>query len=178
MGPDDRVTQMFCCPTTYHTRCYLNQMYHFFQSDCMACGSVLFYEPPSESSSVVVEPPVTAEFRADIRVVKKANAEKSKGMVALRRAAHHAATAFRLQVAPLVASLKAMKREAIMTLKQSEGWKLGMSASRRATAAVNRFAKKYSLNNRVLRTLGVIKRYSYSWRHRPSYILRRLRVRI
>ena len=176
MGPNDSVTQMFCCATTYHTRCYLNQMFHFFQNDCMSCGTVLIQTQPS-ASSVAVEPPVTAEFCADIRVVKKANAEKNKQMLALRRVVNHAATSFRLQVAPLLASLKAMKREAIMTLKHSEGWKMGMSASRRAKVAVNRFAKKYSLDNRALCELGIIKRYSY-WRSRPSYMLRRIRVRI
>ena len=178
IGPDDSNTKMFCCATTYHTRCYLNQMFHFFQHDCMACGTVLFQTPPSASASVAVTPPMTTEFRADIRVVKKAISEKNKGLIALRRAVHHAATAFRLQVAPLIASLKAMKREAVMAAKHSEGWKLGMSASRRAMAAVNRFAKKYSLDNRALRELGIIKRVSYSWRSRPSYMLRRIRVRI
>ena len=165
---------MACCPAEAHTQCYITYMNYHFTSRCFACNTTFYHNDPP-----LLEPPPldTPEFRAAIREVKKARAIKNKAVVALNRAVHEVAIGFKAQTAPLISSLKAMKREALFTVKLTQGWRDGNRETRRYTALLSRFQKRFAIGSHDLRTMGL--RPRYGWRVRPAYILRRkFRVRI
>ena len=174
MQPDHRTTQMPCCPAEVHTQCYITYMSHSFNPNCFVCNTVLYHYIPNTD----LPPPLdTPEYRAALRDVKKARAARNKGLLALNKSVRDVAIGFKAQTAPLISSLKAMKREAITTVKLTQGWREGFLTSRRYTAAVNRFTKDFALNTQTLRALRLWPRWY--WKNRPAHIIRRkFRIRI
>lgn len=174
--PDHRTMQMPCCIAEYHTQCYMTHMSQYFTPRCFACDTVFYHHTPLQNEAG--PPPLdTPEFRAAIREVKKARAVKNKAVAALNRAVREVAIGFKAQTSPLIASLKAMKREALLTTKLTQGWRDGSRATRSYTALLSRFQKRFAIGSHDLRTMGL--RPRYSWCIRPAYILRRkFRIRI
>jgi hypothetical protein len=165
---------MVCCPAEAHTQCYISHINTYFSTGCFACNTVLF----NYNQQPDVPPPLeTPEFRAALRVVKKARAARNKGLTAINKAVRHVAIGFKAQTAPLISSLKAMKREALQTVKLTQGWRDGVQASRRYTAILNNFTKEFEVNTQMLRAWGLWPRMFY--RNRPTRILlRKFRVQI
>ena len=123
------------------------------------------------------DPPLTPEIRAGLKKVKKAIAAKNKGFAMAKAAIKAAHTSFKAQSAPLIASLKAMKQEAILAVKLTEGFREGVRSYRAASTIENRFRKQFNIHN--LSSYGVRSRH-YRWRwNTPQYILKRkFRIRL
>lgn len=178
MQPDHRTIKMVCCPAEAHTQCFMTHISQYYGPRCFACDTV-FYEYNHHYHQPQTGPPPldTPEFRAAVREIKKARAAKNKAVIALNRAVREVAIGFKAQSAPLISSLKAMKREAIFTTKLTQGWRDGSRATRSYTMLLCRFQKRFAIGSHDLRALGL--RQRYSWCIRPANILRRkFRVRI
>jgi len=169
---------MICCPAETHTQCFVSHINQNFTPRCVACDAVFYQYDYHYNQSQAGPPPLeTPEFRAALREVKKARAAKNKGIAALNRAVREVAIGFKSQTAPLIASLKAMKREAIFTAKLTQGWREGNLTMRRYTTILSRFQKRFAVDSYTLRNLGL--RPRYRWCIRPAYIIRRkFRVKI
>jgi len=174
--PDSRIIQMSCCTNEYHTQCYMTEMSQYYSPYCIGCGTLFFYHahpfPPTPPSDIHSANPT---FDTERRVVKKAYAACKKGHTVLRKAVNVEVAGFKAQAAPLIASLKAMKREAIFTIKLSQGWREGSLAVRRYKAIASRFKKKFLLSYDTMCHLGL----DHTWRTHPaSYLRRKFRLRI
>lgn len=171
---------MPCCAATCHTLCYFQKVqvteyYYQMILTCPFCTTDTNIVISQQHEIHEPELVMTPALRADLKKVKTADTAERKGLTALRSVVHAAALGFKAQAAPLIASLKAMQREAILNAKLTEGWRQGIAGIRRATTTRNWFTKIYG--STALRSLGV--RIRRSWRNRPSYLIRRkFRVRL
>lgn len=117
-------------------------------------------------------------MREGIRKVKKAIAAKNKGLTLAKTAITAAHMAFKAQAAPLIASLAAMKREAMLNAKLTEGFREGMRSQRAALMIENQFRKKFHIQNMYASWLGFGRRRRFGWRTPVSLLRRKFRIRI
>jgi len=99
-------------------------------------------------------PEITPVMRAEIKKVKKAIAVKNKGLRLAKTAIKAAHDAFRAQATPLIASLKAMKREAMLGAKLTDGFREGMRSFRAANTSRSRFKKQFHMYSMHAHWLG------------------------
>jgi len=174
---DDKTIQMPCCPAICHTICYFQSITVSQITTCIFCATLLAPHPSAtfyDSGPETDAPNETPEFIADARALKKTVAAEKKALTGLRQIIREAARTFNAQAAPLIASLKGAKREAILGAKLTEEWRTCVSTTRRTTASINRFMKKYNVGRWFLRSRRMI-----SWSASPMGIVRRkFRIRI
>ena len=178
---------MTCCPTTSHTSCVFQYMsvasnYHDTVVTFPCCSTTwatqhehLHYgstqSPPPE------DPPLSPEIRAGLKKVKKAIAAKNKGFMLAKAAIKAAHTAFKAQSAPLIASLKAMKQEAVLAAKLTEGFREGVRSYRAASTIESRFRKQFNIHN--VSSYGIsTRRYRWRWSTPQGVLNRKFRIRL
>ena len=180
MEPDNRIIQMPCCPAEYHTQCYINHLSLYYHANCLNCGTVFFnvHGMPAGTAETAETDQSSPEFRAAVRNVKKANTARNKALTALKRSVNEVALGFKAQSAPLIASLTAMKREAMAAVKLTDNWRTGTTAVRRASTLLTRFVKKYSVDHSSLGNLDLRQRWCHRYNN-PIWLLRRkFRIKI
>ena len=123
-------------------------------------------------------PEITPAMREGIQKVKKAIAAKNKGLRLAQSLIKTAHDAFKAQAAPLIASLKAMKREAMLNAKLTEGFREGMRSQRAALMIENQFSKKFHIQNMYASWLGFGRGRRWGWRTPVSLLRRKFRIRI
>ena len=181
---ESRTMQMPCCGATGHTICMiqafvLTRTLSTVEVYCAYCSDHVntYMSNEQDTNSVysdapIVMPPMTPELRAAIKVAKKASVAKNKTTRALATALKNPYLAYKAQTYPIIASLKAIHKEAILTARLTPEYREAVSSSRRYTAIVTRLMKTYGIHGAFLRTLGLRSSYT-NWRNCPTRILRR-----
>ena len=120
-------------------------------------------------------PEITPVMRTEIKKVKKAIAAKNKGVRLAKKAIKAAHDAFKAQAAPLLTTLKAMKREAMFGAKLADGFREGVRSFRAANTIENRFQHEFHIQNMHAPWLG----FNRHWCQTPARLLwRKFRIRI
>jgi hypothetical protein len=122
-------------------------------------------------------PEITPALRAGIRKVKKATAAKNKGLRLAKAAIKTAHDAFKAQSAPLRMSLAAMKREAMLGVKLTEGFREGVRTFRSLTMIRTQFAKEFHIPNMYADWLGFRRMRRFGWTP-TRFLKRKFRIRI
>ena len=180
---ESRSMDMTCCATTCHTACYFQKMrvdiyYDHTTVICPFCPNISFLENPHQPEHNEVAPITeTPELRAAIKKVKKAIAAKNKGLRAATSAIATAHAAFKAQADPLIASIKAMKHEAMLTAKLSEGYREGVRTQRSENVLYNKLRKDFSLSYNDERALGLVRRRRRLWTTPCRLLRRKFRLR-
>ena len=153
--------------------------YHHTLITCPFCmhDTMVHTNHAETAESAVPDPIITPELRADIKKVKKAIAVKNKGIHAAKKRITQGFAAFKAQAAPLMASLTAMKREAMAAMKLTEEYREGVRAIRSANMLMTRFNKKYTLSLSMMRVLGLCRRRR-SWYTPQRLLTRRFYIRL
>jgi hypothetical protein len=147
-----------CCNNTWTT-----------QHEPLQYGSV--HTPTTD------DPPLTPEIRAGLKKVKKAIAAKNKGFTLAKAAIKTAHDAFKAQSAPLIASLKAMKQEALLAAKLTEGFREGVRSYRAASTIETLFRKQFNIHS--LSSYGIrIRRYRWRWSTPQCVLNQKFRIRL
>lgn len=182
---DAKKMDMTCCSATCHTNCFFQNaritgdMYRTIVT-CPCCNDV-YQTMLIHVSELGLEPEaipeITPALRAGIRKVKKATAAKNKGFLLAKSAIKAAHDAFKAQSAPLRMSLKAMKREAILGVKLTEGFREGVRSFRSLTMIRKQFEKDFHIQNMHAGWLGFRRIPRFGWT--PIRLLKRkFRIRI
>jgi hypothetical protein len=119
------------------------------------------------------EPEPTSTMREEIKKVKKAIAAKNKGLLLAKAAIKAAHDAFKVQAAPLIASLTAMKHEAMLDVQLTEELREGMRSFRYLINIQNRFKKQFQIQNMNASWLGFGRIRDWSRWNTPLQLLKR-----
>jgi hypothetical protein len=152
---EDKVIQMPCCPAIYHTMCYLQRSaYHNYGiMSCFTCNTHVVGTYNSYGQSPPITPEPTPEFLAAAKELKKAFAEKNKGLKAVNQLVRTTHATFKQNSAEAVASLKALKKNAIASIQQTPQWRSYMSSMRRARALRDKFQREFDPDRQVIGTI-------------------------
>jgi len=187
---DARKMDMTCCTATCHTNCVFQKLSvsstYFHTHVVFPCCNKPWVTPhtplytgTSESESES-EPEITPAMREGVKKVKKAIAAKNKGFLLAKSVIKTAHDAFKAQAAPLIASLTAMKHEAMLDAQLTEEVREGTRSFRSFMIIQNRFKKQFHIHNMSASWLGFSGMRDCSWRwNTPMRLLeRKFRIRI
>jgi hypothetical protein len=120
--------------------------------------------------------PVLPEYVESVRRLRKAVIVQRKAAAAFQPVRIAAQKAFKAQTAPLIASLKAMKREALTAMKLTPEFRATVSAQRQTTVLINHIKNSFSLSSYLMERFGL---YRSLWKTRQKWKIRRaFRIRL
>ena len=179
---------MTCCTATCHTNCVFQQLSissSYYQTHvvfpcCNKPWVTNHLQPGTPDPGLDQESEITPAMREGIKKVKKAIAAKNKGLLLAKTAIKTAHDAFKAQAAPLIASLTAMKHEAMRDAQLTEEVREGTRSFRSFMIIQNRFKKQFQIQNMSAGWLGFSGMRDCSWRwNTPMRLLdRKFRIRI
>jgi hypothetical protein len=174
---------MICCSATCHTTCVFQKMpvsgnydYTHIVFPCcnkpwsIAHTDLQLGEPEPEPEP---EPESVPAIREEIKKVKKAIAAKNKGLLLAKSAIKAAHDAFKVQAAPLIASLTAMKHEAMLDAQMTEELREGTRSFRYLINIQSRFKKQFHIQNMNASWLGFGRTRDWSRWNTPLQLLKR-----
>jgi len=189
---DARTMDMTCCSTTSHTNCIFQNLtvsssltQTFIKFPC--CETVwatpFIYVPhimhdEDQDQDQEPNPEITPVMREEIKKIKKAVAANNKGLLLAKRAIKAAHDTFRAQSAPLIASLKAMKREAMLGAKLTFGFHEGTRSRRALHIIYECFKKQFNIHNMYVPWLPFGRMRRWGWRTPTTLMKRKFRIRI
>jgi len=172
-----------CCAAVFHTACFVSHMPIAWTSTtvglaCPVCYVVIRSSCQPYVATADPDPvePVLPEYVASVRRLRKAVAVQRKAAAAFQPVRVSAQKAFKAQTAPLIASLKAMKREALIALKLTPEFRATVSAQRQTTVLINHIKNSFSLSSYLMERFGL---YRSLWKTRQKWKIRRaFRIRL
>ena len=163
--------QTTCCENTCHTACYFERIQHTY--DYVCCG---LCEATLVTRTYDPEPTETTEseaLTAAMALLKKAHAETNKAGRALSSVVTREHRVFKAAAAPLVETLKTLKRESMNTIKQTPEYRDCARFVRKRTWLMTHIRKTFHVSWWFFRGRGMWYR-----RNPMDTMKRRYRIRV
>ena len=172
-----------CCELKAHSACFIHHigshMLHHSSYYCF-CGALLYqhvYDPIDDTITATAESLMDKEgVKEEIKVIKKKGTVATKAYTEFRKILKTESAKFHETVDDAVNAIKTQKDTAMNTIKQAPEFKAYKSAHASLMRFHSIFMKKHDASWRVMRRLGLQKRWRY--RMLPYEIKRKFRIRI
>lgn len=163
-----------CCSATLHTSCFIREMpvAWYATSAHIGCPSCLVTIRSNYISSADPAPvePALPEYVESVRRLKKAVAAQRKAVREFQPVRVASSKAFKVQSAPLIASLKTMKRAALTAMKLTPEFRATVTAQRRTMTILSHIQNTYCLSGYLMDKFGLTRDV---WRLRQQRKIRR-----
>jgi hypothetical protein len=120
---------------------------------CPSCLVTIRSNYVATTDSAPVEPALP-EYTESIKRLKKAIAAQRKAVREFQPVRVASSKAFKVQSAPLIASLKTMKREALTALKLTPEFRATVTAQRRTIAILKHIQNTFCLSGYLMEKFG------------------------
>lgn len=149
-----------CCNGTCHTYCYMEKVrihasYDHIIAHCPLCDfgtmSAITYTAEHQPAPILITP----ELRAEVKIIKQSIAERNKRITAAKKAINTVFKTFKDHAYPLLASIRALKRDALRTVRNTADFRAGARAQRRTETLVENMQQKFDIYLQDLPGLGI-----------------------